>query len=216
MRLKDPVSLIRKIIIKKAENMEKYAHLDVNSYDKLITDLIGARILIRFKHQWKAVHEQLYELFHNGAKNKVRSPVRPNESINNILSMLSDDSDFCYFFEEPVAYVCEEDERAMYLAGGMLDNYIKYSDHKYRSIHYIIRYFGHHVELQVRTIFEEGWSECDHDLYYKESDLTLKEFQKNVSSVLSGLAHQADELSSLMYNTKQKYSIQYQISSNKS
>lgn len=36
----------------------------------------------------------------------------------------------------------------------------------YRSLHYIIKYKGYYVEVQGRTLFEEGWSEIDHDIVY--------------------------------------------------
>ena len=209
LRHKSVVSLLRKIVNKKSnpKNNPKYSKISSATYDKLLTDLIGVRILIRFKHQWKDVHDQLQNLFHNVEKHPIHPPMSRNETIGNTLGLLTGDMEYCYFYEEPVAYVHDKTENSTYCCdGGLAENQIHDSDHGYRSVHYIIRYFGYHIEVQVRTIFEEGWSECDHDLCYKEPDVTRKKVQKQMSDVLSGLAHQADEMSSLMFDFK-KYEI---------
>ncbi|MFR4710097.1 MAG: hypothetical protein ACLUAL_00025 [Blautia wexlerae] len=33
-------------------------------------------------------------------------------------------------------------------------------------MHYIIKYHGVYIEIQVRTLFEEGWGEIDHYMVY--------------------------------------------------
>jgi len=214
MRLKEADSLIRKIIIKKIENTKKYNNINRDNYDKYVRDLIGVRILIRFKHEWKDVHEQLYKMFHNSSKRPIKSSMDEDETLENMISILHNDEDYCYFVEKPIAYVCDEDERAMYVTGGMPDGQVKKLEQKYRSVHYIIRYLGFFIEVQVRTIFEEGWSVCNHDLCYKELDIPMKDLQVKMSSILSGLVHQADELSGTMYRLKSEYDIKKkQISS---
>ena len=50
------------------------------------------------------------------------------------------------------------------------------------------------MEIQGRTLFEEGWSEIDHDIvypYYKDDEM-LKDF----STLLNRLSGMADEMSS--------------------
>ncbi len=69
--------------------------------------------------------------------------------------------------EQPLAYIREGD------AGEEYEKYkcnIELHPHGYRSVHYLIQsspgrdpYFA---EIQVRTIFEEGWSEIDHSIKY--------------------------------------------------
>ena len=68
------------------------------------------------------------------------------------------------------------------------------SDGIYRSLHYIIKYKGYYVEIQGRTLFEEGWSEIDHDIVYPyyQDDEMLSDF----STLLNRLAGMADEMSS--------------------
>lgn len=74
------------------------------------------------------------------------------------------------------------------------------SDGIYRSLHYIIKYKGYYVEIQGRTLFEEGWSEIDHDIvypYFKDDEM-LKDF----STLLNRLSGMADEMSSYFRRMK--------------
>ena len=50
------------------------------------------------------------------------------------------------------------------------------------------------VEIQGRTLFEEGWSEIDHDIVYPyfKDDVMLNDF----STLLNRLSGMADEMSS--------------------
>ena len=70
----------------------------------------------------------------------------------------------------------------------------------YRSLHYIIKYKGYYVEIQGRTLFEEGWSEIDHDIVYPyfQDDEMLKDF----STLLNRLSGMADEMSSYFRRMK--------------
>ena len=76
------------------------------------------------------------------------------------------------------------------------------SDGIYRSLHYIIKYKGYYVEIQGRTLFEEGWSEIDHDIVcpYNTDDEMLKDF----STLLNRLSGMADEMSSYFRRMKEK------------
>lgn len=56
------------------------------------------------------------------------------------------------------------------------------------------------VEIQTRSIFEEGWSEINHKLLYKRGNLRLDEeiLLKQASSILSSLAGDCDTLGELI------------------
>jgi ppGpp synthetase/RelA/SpoT-type nucleotidyltranferase len=187
VRPKKPVSLIRKIVQNAWDNREKYGSVNSVTYKKFITDLIGARILIRAKSDWKQVHDQLVEAFD-------RSPREKIAKATDYLELYIDDPTIVYFAEEPVAYYVSKDEEKSYLRDGKNIIATKESDHGYRSIHYIVKYMNYYVEIQVRSIFEEGWSECDHDLAYKNPDPVKRENLKRLSKILSEISHQADEL----------------------
>jgi len=100
-----------------------------------------------------------------------------------------EDPSHCYIAERPKVYRRNGDTRIY--DEKLID--IK-SDGIYRSLHYIIKYKGYYVEIQGRTLFEEGWSEIDHDIvypYYKDDEM-LKDF----STLLNRLSGMADEMSS--------------------
>lgn len=74
-RIKEKESLKAKIVRKKAElsqeisddyEKEKYRCLDANNYYKIITDLIGFRIIVRYREQWIEVHKWIFEKFYKG------------------------------------------------------------------------------------------------------------------------------------------------------
>ena len=65
--------------------------------------------------------------------------------------------------EEPFAHIRKGDNSDLYVGK------VKIIDEKpYRSVHYLIRdrESGLCIEVQVRTLFEEAWSEIDHKLRY--------------------------------------------------
>lgn len=64
-RVKDTQHLIEKIIRKNPKYLENGDSLSVYNYESRITDLLGIRILLLFKSDWKYVHEYLMELFGN-------------------------------------------------------------------------------------------------------------------------------------------------------
>ncbi|SBW82401.1 hypothetical protein PVE_R1G4519 [Pseudomonas veronii 1YdBTEX2] len=70
----------------------------------------------------------------------------------------------------------------------------------YRSIHYGISYQPEKepilVEIQVRTIFQEGWSEIDHRVKYP--DFSNNEILKYFLNVFNGLSGTADEMGSFV------------------
>ena len=75
------------------------------------------------------------------------------------------------------------------------------SDGIYRSLHYIVKYKGYYLEIQGRTLFEEGWGEIDHDIVYKEAE--NDEMLKDYSKMLNRLAGLADEMSSYFRKLKE-------------
>src|SRR6266498_4693051 len=69
--------------------------------------------------------------------------------------------------EDPIAYIRDGDNKGAYKEKGCA---IKPHKDNYRSVHYLVESRPTKnlciAEIQVRTIFEEGWSEIDHQLRY--------------------------------------------------
>jgi hypothetical protein len=70
----------------------------------------------------------------------------------------------------------------------------------YRSVHYVLKSQPanqqHLVELQVRTIFEEGWSEIDHRIRYPNQ--TDNPYLRQFLIMFNGLAGSADQMGSFI------------------
>jgi ppGpp synthetase/RelA/SpoT-type nucleotidyltranferase len=135
-RIKDSEHLLAKIIRKKIE--DPHREITIDNYKSEITDLIGIRAIHLFKEDWVFIHK-----------------------------FIKDNWDL---HEQPFAYIREGD------AGPCVEEYEKYKcnvklhPHGYRSVHYLIQARPgrdpYIAEIQVRTIFEEGWSEIDHTIKY--------------------------------------------------
>ncbi|MXS84177.1 RelA/SpoT domain-containing protein [Nitrosomonas oligotropha] len=137
-RVKDPNHLISKIIRKKSTDNPKYAEISKDNYLDIITDLIGVRALHLFKKEWEEINQYILDTWD--------------------------------LKEEPKAYIRSGDNESLQETFKLKN--IKIEEHSagYRSIHYVInsKPFKKEilVEIQVRTIFEEGWSEIDHKIKY--------------------------------------------------
>jgi putative GTP pyrophosphokinase len=165
-RTKNPEHLIEKIIRKRIA--DKRRKIDLSNYQQEITDLIGVRALHLFKDDWLAIHKAITAMF----------------------SLRGD----------PVANIRKGD------ANAMIDVFTKEKwsviEHEfgYRSIHYLaISQPGkdqYTVEIQVRTIFEEGWSEIDHKTRYPYDFENVLLTQYLV--LFNRLAGSADEMGSFV------------------
>lgn len=162
MRVKACDHLVEKIIRKKIEDPN--LSFDLSSYEKAITDLVGVRAIHLFKDQWLAIHH-----FVTGTWD---------------------------LHEPAVAYVRTGDPPKLQDAFRDAGLGIKEHPFGYRSVHYVIKAnptkITRLVELQVRTIFEEGWSEIDHLVRYprKSDDQNLEVFLQ----IFNRLAGSADEM----------------------
>ncbi|MFS8931313.1 GTP pyrophosphokinase [Cupriavidus taiwanensis] len=163
-RVKDTDHLLAKIIRKRVEGSEKYANISVDNYQALITDLVGVRALHLFK-------EDLY---------RIDERIRDAWELEEV---------------PPVAYVRGGDSKDRLEKAGFD---VKNHNAGYRSVHYIVstspRRHKIFVEIQVRTIFEEGWAEIDHTVKYPNysENEVIAEFLR----IFNRLAGAADEMGS--------------------
>jgi putative GTP pyrophosphokinase len=164
IRVKDPEHLIEKIIRKKANNPA--FEISLENYRTKMTDLIGIRALHLFKEEWINIHEFIMK----------------NWELNEIPTANIRKGDAESFKNEFAARGCEINE------------------HKfgYRSVHYLVKSQPtkdtHIAEIQVRTIFEEGWSEIDHRIRYPYD--VGNELLNQYLSMFNRLAGSADEMGS--------------------
>lgn len=191
-RIKDKDHLIEKIIRNIYDKPSKYQELSADNYYKIITDLIGVRIIILDKRDWREVHNSLLQIFRN-------IPERYAEEAKDIITQYDrydqeanaegKEFEHSYHAERPNVYITSRDDRELYQ-----DDYLHIDDSKthYRSIHYIVRYKFAYFEIQVRTLFEEGWLEFDHRIKYPYDQHNRKKIE--YAGVLNSLAVAADRL----------------------
>lgn len=169
-RIKKTGSLLAKIIRKGAERKTEYTS---TNYFQKITDLLGIRILYIFKEDYWSVHKQIMNEYENQLAQDISIKLK------------------------------EGDDHEMYER--LLQGYsnVRVDKNKtYRSIHYTIYAQKNdidacpRVEIQTRTIFEEGWSEINHKLVYKKG--TGNSGLKKTSDVLSSMVGACDTIGMLM------------------
>lgn len=182
-RVKAPDHLIEKIIRKRNNRNRKYAQMRVDDYYKYITDLIGCRILLVYKEDWREVHQYLNRVFDNDPANYIDG--------NNRAASYQTGDNSGFMAERPCVFIRAGDDERLYR--GVPDIRIDRKGY-YRSAHYLLRFHEYYLELQVRSLFEEAWSEVDHDLLYplyKGNKMLV-----NFSRLLNRTAGLGDEMSS--------------------
>lgn len=161
-RIKDAEHVIEKIIRKRIKNPKQI--ITIENYKSELTDLIGLRALHLFKEEWFTIHELITTTW--DLNEKPTAYYREGDSIN-----------YKKQFEK---FGCDTKEHP----------------YGYRSVHYILKtkpakitYFA---EIQVRTIFEEAWSEIDHKIRYPydQENIIFGQFLL----ILNRLAGSADEM----------------------
>ena len=90
--------------------------------------------------------------------------------------------------DPPFAYIRKGDDDSLYRGK------VEIRDNKqYRSVHYVIRADnGLGIEIQVRTLYEEAWSEIDHKLRYPYN--LQSEMLKNYTDIMNRLTGLGDEM----------------------
>ena len=184
-RTKAAGHLLEKVVRKKRENPEKFGPLDHTNFYKFVTDLIGIRVFFLYREDWIHFHRYITGRFEND----------PGQYLADRLRDFDENPDHAYIAERPKVYKRAGDTKIY--DGAQIDII---TNGIYRSLHYTIKYKGYYVEIQGRTLFEEGWSEIDHDIVYKESE--DDEMLRDYSRLLNRLSGLADEMSSYFRRMK--------------
>ena len=167
-RVKDVEHLLEKIVRKRSEKNPKYQDIDATNYFEIVTDLVGIRALHLFKDECFSIDHSL------------RSTWTPHE--------------------DPKAYLRAGDPAD--LTQGFTEGGFKVEIHPagYRSVHYVFAtqplQRKVYAEVQVRTIFEEGWSEIDHRIRYP--NFSDDELVGYFLTIFNRLAGNADEMGSFV------------------
>lgn len=166
-RVKDPERLIEKIIRKTNDRKEKHGS-DFQFSVENYKDEINDLIGVRAIHIFKEDWEDIHNFISNTWKViEITANVREGDDTKR--------------FEE-------------------LDIQIHSRKSGYRSVHYLIEFFPTNqkviAEIQVRTIFEEGYGEIDHQLRYSHSQ--IPEVLALNLLLFNRIAGSSDEMASLI------------------
>lgn len=163
-RVKDREHLAAKIVRKRLEKPDRVITLE--NYATEVTDLVGVRALHLFKDDWQKIHPEIMDRWET--------------------------------HETPIAYHRLGDDAAYIEAFKKMGCDVRAHKRHYRSVHYLVKTRATRreqiVEVQVRTLFEEGWAEIDHKVTYPhdvDNPVLLP-----VLGALNRIASQADELGS--------------------
>ncbi|WP_158892896.1 MULTISPECIES: RelA/SpoT domain-containing protein [unclassified Pseudomonas] len=158
-RVKDAQHLMEKIVRRRAKGAEHYKEISLDNYQSVVADLIGIRALHLFKDEWLEIDKM----------------IRAHWDLE----------------EQPLIYYRKGDEVKSIDPNDVFDK--REHEAGYRSMHYVFASSPGRrkvlVELQVRTIFEEGWSEIDHRVRYPNfSDNALVGYFLGIFNRLAGSA----------------------------
>lgn len=202
-RIKEINSLLLKIVKKKAflskeiqddYDIEKYRELNSENYYKIITDISGIRILIRYREQWQQVHDLLWKKYYKGDEWYLKDFVKDYKS--NVGKS--------FIAEKPKVYYRNQNDRIFYEQIGKDIFDFHQSDEGYNSIHYLINIDGKYIEIQMRTILDEAWSECTHDIVYKSTNKAQIAELEYLSRCLSQQTIAAETITNLIYEKVNK------------
>lgn len=169
-RVKSVGSLCEKILRKRDD---RRVRVTVDNYRTEIKDLLGMRALYVFPEEFAEVDSQIYQKYSNIYDGNPEVRYRKGDALKLFQE---------HFSEGRVSYNDRDD---------------------YRSIHYTLHHkeesLDIRIELQTRSIFEEGWSEINHRTVYGMPDRTKGQSLSILSSVLSRLVGTCNDVSSLIY-----------------
>ena len=173
-RIKAPDRLIEKIIRKTEDRKLKYGDKFQFDVDNYKNE-INDLIGIRVIHIFKDQWQEIHEFITNTWKViEVTANVREGDNTKK--------------FEE-------------------LDIEVRSRISGYRSVHYLVEFYPTNekviAEIQVRTIFEEGYGEIDHRLRYSHHE--IPEILKSNLLLFNRIAGSADEMASLINDLSKEW-----------
>jgi len=166
-RVKDPEHLVEKIIRKRIENPDRI--ITQSNYTEELKDIVGVRVIHLFKEDFLEIYDYVKDTYE--------------------------------MIETPKGYYRKGDSEEFVESLKSLGLEALEHNNGYRSIHYVTKIeinkrLKSFVEIQVRTIFEEAWSEIDHTVNYPKSDVSI--ILINFLQVLNRLSGSADEMGTVI------------------
>lgn len=183
-RIKDPNHLIGKIIRNSNDKPDKYHGITKENYYKLITDLVGFRIIVLDKNDWGIINDALNSLYKKDPTKYINAPE------DYLKNYKPDEKQPAYYAEKPKVYITASDSEDEIIKYEQAEIEVDKSRNNYRSLHYIIKKEKFYFEIQVRSLFEEGWLEFEHRVLYPNDRKNQR--KKEYVQILNNLSKAAD------------------------
>ena len=158
--------------------------------DTGITDLGGVRIVHLMRSDWKEFYKFITAGHGNFCLIEKKAYVRDKSNYENLSDYFSNNeinskdsgyTSFHYILRQPLDSATEQQFRkALYGRPGLADYFKQWIT-------------GVHIEVQTRSLIEEGWSEIDHRRRYKKG---ASELEKEQLKILSDIANLFDGVAS--------------------
>ena len=175
-RVKDPKRLLQKLVRKTPDRREKYGD-NFNFSIQNYKDEITDLMGIRVIHLFKEDWEEIHKF------------ITERWEVIEIVANIREGDNVAPFEEKSIP--------------------VRSRISGYRSVHYLIKYGTKYdssiIEIQVRTIFEEGYGEIDHQLRYSH-DYDIPDLLAQNLMLLNRIAGSSDEMASLINKLNQSFS----------
>lgn len=203
IRPKNPFHFIDKLVRKISLNDEecKYDAMTFNNYHLYFDDLLGLRIILLYMDDWYKIHEYITSEF-KIEFDESRYRYKNQRDSLNFKNNAEVKSSVPFIIEKPEIKIRKGDDEELYTSCFPFKDKIPYEiirGNDYRSIHYTVFYKGYFFELQVRSVFDEAWSEIDHDILYPNRK-NINEYEK-YSKFINRLSGLSNEMASYFKNT---------------
>ena len=174
-RVKEIYSLIQKIILRRDKYYantvigEKYRNLSKDTYRLVITDLLGVRVTVRNTEEFRIFDNYLKQIFPLRATEYEYGKIYPHEEKPII-------AEYPVFKHPKYESDKVEDLKDIF--------YLEPQKSGYRSVHYTLSKNEVYIELQLRTIIDDGYSEINHEYVYKNENHPYFKVLNRLSDVL--------------------------------
>ena len=178
-RVKEINSLIQKIILRRDKYYantvigEKYKNLTKDTYKRVITDLVGVRVAVRNTEEFRTFDNDLKQIFPLRATDYEYGKIYPHEEKPFIAEYP--------VFKHPKYETDKVDEYKDIF-------HLEPQKSGYRSVHYTLSKNEVYIELQLRTIIDDGYSEINHEFVYKNENHPYYKVLNRLSDVLRMLS----------------------------
>lgn len=193
-RIKSPEHLVNKIINRLYKRRKQYFNISQDNYYKIVTDLLGFKLIHCFPDGWTQIDDLLFDSFYQNDE----------QFITNYCLDYTSNPKKPFLIEKPLVYYPVDSDISMYKAKEKKKgkNLYQYEPTRaYKAVHYLINFEGVYTEIQVKSMSDDLWGMVDHDLVYKQEVSQVKDVLSDAADFLHLLLSASDAVCMYMKET---------------